>query len=136
MEVAPGDLAEEAADATIALLNYANARGIDLAAEVERKMSKIEDKAQTGIREGRLISVILVSPPVGLSSFSVLGSVRAFHVAGRNVGGPQLLAPGNHQNSHSCPSCRKAKGEKIDCLLKKTSCAAESGLLRWHGYPE
>ena len=37
-------LAEEAADATIALLNYANARGIDLAAEVERKMSKIEEK--------------------------------------------------------------------------------------------
>ncbi len=44
VEVAPGDLAEEAADATIALLNYANARGIDLAAEVERKMSKIEEK--------------------------------------------------------------------------------------------
>lgn len=44
MKVSPADLAEEAADTAIALLNYSNARGIDLATEVERKMSKIDEK--------------------------------------------------------------------------------------------
>ena len=43
VEIAPADFAEEAADTAIALLNYANARQIDLAVEVERKMSKIEN---------------------------------------------------------------------------------------------
>lgn len=43
VKIVPADLAEEAADTAIALLNYANAREIDLAVEVERKMSKIEN---------------------------------------------------------------------------------------------
>lgn len=37
-------IAEEAADAAIALLNYANSRGIDLAEEIQKKMSKIDAK--------------------------------------------------------------------------------------------
>ncbi len=52
VEVAPDDLAEEAADAAIALLNYANARGIDLAAEVQRKMSKIDEKRRGDSQRG------------------------------------------------------------------------------------
>ena len=52
VEVAPADLAEEAADTTIALLNYANARGIDLAAEVKQKMSKIDEKRRRESAKG------------------------------------------------------------------------------------
>ncbi len=44
LEITPADLAEEAADTAIALLNYANARGIDLAKQVEQKMSKIDEE--------------------------------------------------------------------------------------------
>ena len=36
------DFAEEAADVAIALLNYANSKQIDLASEMEKKMSKID----------------------------------------------------------------------------------------------
>lgn len=36
------DFADEAADVCIALLNFANSRGIDLAAAVERKMVRID----------------------------------------------------------------------------------------------
>ncbi len=43
IEIPPARFAEEAADTAIALLNYANARKIDLAFEVRRKMSKIEN---------------------------------------------------------------------------------------------
>lgn len=38
------DFADEAADVCIALLNYANARGIDLAAAVEHKMQVIDQR--------------------------------------------------------------------------------------------
>ena len=52
VEIATADLAEEAADTAIALLNYANARGIDLAAEVEQKMSKIDEKRRRESERG------------------------------------------------------------------------------------
>ena len=52
VEIAPADLAEEAADTAIALLNYANARGIDLAVEVEQKMSKIDEKRRRKSERG------------------------------------------------------------------------------------
>lgn len=40
-------MADEAADVLIALLNYVNARSIDLAAAVEAKMKRIEEKRVT-----------------------------------------------------------------------------------------
>lgn len=44
---------DEAADVVIAVLNYANSRGIDLADAVERKMAKIEERraAETSGRD-------------------------------------------------------------------------------------
>jgi len=47
------DLAEEAADTAIALLNYANSRQIDLALEVEKKMLRIENMRLAEIEKGR-----------------------------------------------------------------------------------
>ncbi|MDE2761226.1 MAG: hypothetical protein OXQ94_18505 [Gemmatimonadota bacterium] len=38
------DFTDEAADVCIALLNFANSRGIDLAGAVERKMRHIDDR--------------------------------------------------------------------------------------------
>lgn len=40
--VAEENFVDEAADVLIALLNYANSRGIDLAAAAERKMARID----------------------------------------------------------------------------------------------
>jgi NTP pyrophosphatase (non-canonical NTP hydrolase) len=50
-EVSPGSFADEAADVCIALLNYANARGIDLAVAAKTKMAQIDRhrREQTGI---------------------------------------------------------------------------------------
>lgn len=42
--VAAADFAEEAADVVIAVLNYANTRGIDLAERVREKMARIESR--------------------------------------------------------------------------------------------
>ena len=42
--VAEADFVDEAADVCIALLNFANSRGIDLAAAVERKMRHIDNR--------------------------------------------------------------------------------------------
>lgn len=41
------DFCDEAADVCIALLNFANSRGIDLAAAVEKKMRRIDDRQRT-----------------------------------------------------------------------------------------
>lgn len=41
------DFRDEAADVCIALLNFANSRGIDLAAAVEKKMRRIDDRQRT-----------------------------------------------------------------------------------------
>ena len=41
-QVAPDDFDDESADVCIALLNYANSRGIDLARAVEEKMRRID----------------------------------------------------------------------------------------------
>ena len=46
-EVARAAFDDEAADVCIALLNFANSRGIDLAAVVERKMRIIDEKRLT-----------------------------------------------------------------------------------------
>lgn len=46
--IPPEPFADEAADVLIALLNYANARSIDLARAVERKMKIIDQKRQNG----------------------------------------------------------------------------------------
>lgn len=43
-EVADADFLDEAADVCIALLNFANSRGIDLAGAVEEKMRRIDKK--------------------------------------------------------------------------------------------
>ncbi len=43
-DISHGDLADEAADVFIALCNYANSRGIDLATAVSNKLSNIEEK--------------------------------------------------------------------------------------------
>ena len=43
-QVAPADFEDESADVCIALLNYANSRGIDLARAVEEKMRRIDTK--------------------------------------------------------------------------------------------
>lgn len=40
--VAEADFTDEAADVCIALLNFANSRGIDLAGAVERKMRRVD----------------------------------------------------------------------------------------------
>ncbi|MGI6454858.1 MAG: hypothetical protein ACOX5R_04460 [bacterium] len=42
-QVEPEQFEDEAADVLIALLNYANARGVDLAQAVERKMNRIDE---------------------------------------------------------------------------------------------
>lgn len=52
-EVKEDELAEEAADAFIALLNYSNARGIDLANAVYEKLLRIEQKRQELERQGK-----------------------------------------------------------------------------------
>ncbi len=52
-EVSDAALAEEAADAFIALLNYANARGIDLADAVYEKLLKIEEKRLALAAQGK-----------------------------------------------------------------------------------
>lgn len=41
--------AEEAADTLIAILNYANTRGIDLEAEVTKKLTTIEERRRLGL---------------------------------------------------------------------------------------
>ena len=46
-QVDAADLADEAADVCIALLNFANSRGIDLALAVEKKMRRIDDRRRT-----------------------------------------------------------------------------------------
>jgi NTP pyrophosphatase (non-canonical NTP hydrolase) len=43
-QVDPGRFGDEAADVMIALMNYANARGINLGEAVRLKLGKIEDK--------------------------------------------------------------------------------------------
>jgi len=43
-EIDPAEFADEAADVLIALLNYANARGVNLAEAVQKKMSLIDEK--------------------------------------------------------------------------------------------
>lgn len=45
-QVDEADFVDEAADVCIALLNFANSRGIDLAAAVEHKMRRIDGKRQ------------------------------------------------------------------------------------------
>jgi NTP pyrophosphatase (non-canonical NTP hydrolase) len=47
-EIASEDFADEAADVCIALLNYANSRGIDLAKAVQTKMAVIDKKRLDG----------------------------------------------------------------------------------------
>lgn len=42
------DFADETADVCIALLNFANSRGIDLAAAVEHKMGRIDGRRRAG----------------------------------------------------------------------------------------
>jgi NTP pyrophosphatase (non-canonical NTP hydrolase) len=44
IEIAHEDLADEAADVFIALMNYSNSRQIDLGKAVAKKLKKIEDK--------------------------------------------------------------------------------------------
>lgn len=44
LAIDPADFADEAADVFIALMNYANARGVDLASAVKEKMKRIESK--------------------------------------------------------------------------------------------
>ncbi len=48
LEVSPERFADEAADVFIALLNYANARKIDLAEAVQKKMAVIDQKRRDG----------------------------------------------------------------------------------------
>jgi NTP pyrophosphatase (non-canonical NTP hydrolase) len=43
-----GDFEDESADVCIALLNYVNSRGIDLAAAVEEKMRRIDESRAAG----------------------------------------------------------------------------------------
>jgi NTP pyrophosphatase (non-canonical NTP hydrolase) len=43
---------DEAADVLIALMNYCNARGIDLASAVARKLAVIEERRRASIRQG------------------------------------------------------------------------------------
>lgn len=45
-DIPPEQFAEEAADTCIALLNYANQRGVNLAEAVRRKMHEIEERRQ------------------------------------------------------------------------------------------
>lgn len=47
-DVDSGDFEDESADVCIALLNYANSRGIDLAAAVEEKMRRIDEGRAAG----------------------------------------------------------------------------------------
>jgi NTP pyrophosphatase (non-canonical NTP hydrolase) len=46
--ILPENFDDEAADVLIALLNYANARGVDLASAARLKMNKIEQKRRDG----------------------------------------------------------------------------------------
>jgi NTP pyrophosphatase (non-canonical NTP hydrolase) len=46
--IADADFVDEAADVLIALLNYCNSRGIDLAAAAEKKMAEIERRRRGG----------------------------------------------------------------------------------------
>ncbi|MDP8243011.1 MAG: MazG nucleotide pyrophosphohydrolase domain-containing protein [Candidatus Hinthialibacter antarcticus] len=51
IKIDPARFEDEAADVLIALLNYCNARGIDLASAVEAKMKKIHTKRTQEIQE-------------------------------------------------------------------------------------
>lgn len=51
-EIAPEDFADEAADVFIALMNYANARGVNLAEAVREKMRKIDRRRVEESRQG------------------------------------------------------------------------------------
>ncbi len=52
-EIPLEDLADEAADVLIAVVNYANARGIDLASAVGAKLTEIERRRLVDLDEGR-----------------------------------------------------------------------------------
>ncbi len=49
------ELADEAADVVIAAVNYANARGIDLAAAVGTKLHEIERRRLADLQDGKAI---------------------------------------------------------------------------------
>ena len=51
--VRDADFADESADVCIALLNYANSRGIDLAEAVREKMTRIDDRRREEARSVR-----------------------------------------------------------------------------------
>jgi len=50
--IAQEDLSDEAADVLIALMNYANARGINLGEAVRAKLVRIEEKRKTLAEQG------------------------------------------------------------------------------------
>lgn len=50
--IPPEDLADEAADVVIAAVNYANARGLDLAGAVARKLREIERRRRADADAG------------------------------------------------------------------------------------
>ncbi|MBZ0256180.1 hypothetical protein K8I31_08965, partial [bacterium] len=52
IEIDMADFSDEAADVFIALLNYCNARGVDLASATETKMKKIEAKRIQELKTG------------------------------------------------------------------------------------
>lgn len=52
-EIAHEKFEDEAADVLIALMNYSNARGVDLGAAVNRKLKKIEAKRVEMAKEGK-----------------------------------------------------------------------------------
>jgi len=52
-EIDPAQFADEAADVFIALMNYSNARGIDLGQAVVTKLEKIEAKRQEMAADGK-----------------------------------------------------------------------------------
>lgn len=52
IEIDMADFSDEAADVLIALLNYCNARGVDLASATETKMKKIEAKRIQELKTG------------------------------------------------------------------------------------
>jgi len=52
-EIPHEDLADEAADVLIAVVNYANARGIDLAGAVAEKLHEIERRRRRDREEGK-----------------------------------------------------------------------------------
>jgi len=52
-EISHDKFEDEAADVLIALMNYSNARGVDLGAAVKRKLEKIESKRVEMAKEGK-----------------------------------------------------------------------------------